>query len=34
MNAVIPGESGISSTPRRLGHPSTAVEYWITRLRG
>jgi hypothetical protein len=32
--AVIPRESGVSSTPRPLDSIASALEYWITRFRG
>jgi hypothetical protein len=32
--AVIPRESGVSSTLRLLDQSLTPLEYWITRLRG
>ncbi|MCJ9703857.1 MULTISPECIES: hypothetical protein [unclassified Bradyrhizobium] len=32
--AVIPGESGESSTPRLPGSITAAAEHWIARLRG
>ena len=32
--AVIPRESGVSSTPQRFDSIASALEYWITRFRG
>src|SRR5437763_7123389 len=32
--AVIPRESGVSTTPRLPGSITNALEYWITRFRG
>ena len=33
-SAVIPRESGVSSTPRPLDFITASLEYWITRFRG
>jgi hypothetical protein len=32
--AVIPRESGVSSTPQLLDSIASPLEYWITRFRG
>jgi hypothetical protein len=32
--AVMPRESGASSTPQLLDSIASALEYWITRFRG
>jgi len=32
--AVIPRESGVSSTPQLLDSITTGPEYWIIRFRG
>jgi len=33
-SAVIPRESGVSSTPRLLRIAAPSLEYWIARSRG